>query len=52
MEADKQKLKQVLFNLLSNAVKFSKPNGGSIRIITKKYDDQWSRYQYQTQVLA
>jgi signal transduction histidine kinase len=39
MEADKQKLKQILFNLLSNAVKFSKPGGGSITITTKKYDE-------------
>ncbi|MCZ7402563.1 MAG: ATP-binding protein [Candidatus Methanoperedens sp.] len=38
LEADKQKLKQILFNLLSNAVKFSKPGGGSITITTKKFD--------------
>jgi len=38
LEADKQKIKQILFNLLSNAVKFSKPEGGSITITTKKYD--------------
>ncbi len=38
LEADKQKVKQILFNLLSNAVKFSKPNGGTITITTKKYD--------------
>jgi len=36
LEADKQKLKQILFNLLSNAVKFSKSEGGKITIITKK----------------
>lgn len=40
LEADKQKLKQILFNLLSNAVKFSKKNGGTITITTKKYDDK------------
>ena len=39
MEADKQKLKQILFNLLSNAVKFSKQIGGTITITTKKYDE-------------
>src|SRR5659263_258509 len=39
LEADRQKLKQILFNLLSNAVKFSKSGAGSITITTKKYDD-------------
>jgi signal transduction histidine kinase len=39
LDADKQKLKQILFNLLSNAVKFSKAEGGTIKIITKKYDE-------------
>jgi signal transduction histidine kinase len=39
LEADKQKLKQIMFNLLSNAVKFSKPIGGTITITTKKYDE-------------
>jgi len=39
LEADKQKLKQILFNLLSNAVKFSKPTEGTITITTKKYDE-------------
>jgi signal transduction histidine kinase len=39
IEADKQKLKQILFNLLSNAVKFSKPIGGTITITSKKYDE-------------
>lgn len=38
LKADKQKLKQILFNLLSNAVKFSKPDGGTITITTKKHD--------------
>ena len=36
IEADKQKLKQILFNLLSNAVKFSKTEGGTITITTLK----------------
>jgi signal transduction histidine kinase len=36
IEADKQKFKQILFNLLSNAVKFSKTNGGTITITTRK----------------
>jgi signal transduction histidine kinase len=39
IEADKQKFKQILFNLLSNAVKFSKTNGGTITITTKKNGD-------------
>lgn len=39
IDADKQKLKQILFNLLSNAVKFNKPGGGSITIATRKYDE-------------
>jgi len=39
LEADKQKLKQIMFNLLSNAVKFSKQNEGAITITTKKYDE-------------
>jgi len=39
LEADRQKLKQILFNLLSNAVKFSKSGAGSITITTKKYDE-------------
>ena len=36
IEADKQRIKQVLFNLLSNAIKFSKLEGGTITITTKK----------------
>jgi len=39
IEADKQRLKQVLFNLLSNAVKFSKKEGGTIMVTTKKDGD-------------
>lgn len=36
IEADKQRFKQIFFNLLSNAVKFSKSEGGTVTIITKK----------------
>ena len=36
IEADKQRLKQIFFNLLSNAVKFSKKEGGTVTIATKK----------------
>jgi protein-histidine pros-kinase len=36
IEADRQKLKMVLFNLLDNAVKFSKPEGGRVTIAVKK----------------
>ncbi len=32
IEADKQRVKQILFNLLSNAVKFSKPEGGVVTV--------------------
>ncbi|MCZ7396960.1 MAG: ATP-binding protein [Candidatus Methanoperedens sp.] len=39
IEADKQRVKQILFNLLSNAVKFSKEEGGTVTIITKKEED-------------
>jgi signal transduction histidine kinase len=39
IEADRKRLKQILFNLLSNAVKYSKPEGGTVTIITKKRGD-------------
>ncbi len=39
IEADLQRLKQILFNLLSNAVKFSKPEGGTVTITSKKEGD-------------
>ncbi len=39
IEADKQRVKQVLFNLLSNAVKFSKEGGGTVTIRAKKEGD-------------
>ncbi|MCZ7381785.1 MAG: PAS domain S-box protein [Candidatus Methanoperedens sp.] len=39
IEADKLRVKQVLFNLLDNAVKFSKPEGGTVTITTKKDGD-------------
>ncbi len=40
IEADKQRLKQIIFNMLSNAVKFSKPDGGTVTIISKKEGDK------------
>ena len=43
MDADELRIKQVLFNLLSNAVKFSKPEGGTITITTKKEGD-WAKF--------
>jgi signal transduction histidine kinase len=39
IDADKQRFKQILFNLLSNALKFSKEEGGTATIITKKEGD-------------
>jgi len=39
IDADKQRVKQILFNLLSNAVKFSKEEGGTVTITAKKVDD-------------
>ncbi len=39
IEADQQRLKQILFNLLSNAVKFSKPGGGTVTITARKEGD-------------
>ncbi|MCE8428214.1 MAG: PAS domain S-box protein [Candidatus Methanoperedens sp.] len=39
IEADKQRVKQVLFNLLNNAIKFSKDEGGTITITAKKEGD-------------
>ncbi len=39
IEADRLRVKQILFNLLSNAVKFSKPEGGTVTITAKKDDD-------------
>ncbi len=37
--ADKQRVKQILFNLLSNAIKFSKDEGGTVKITTRKVDE-------------
>ncbi len=39
IEADRQKFGLLLSNLLENAVKFSKPEGGSVNLITKKEGD-------------
>ncbi len=39
INADKQRVKQILFNLLSNALKFSKKEGGTITITTRKEGD-------------
>lgn len=39
IEADQQRLKQILFNLLSNAVKFSKQEGGTVTLTAKKEGD-------------
>ena len=36
IEADKQNFRQILFNLLSNAVKFSRSDGGTITLTTRK----------------
>ncbi len=42
IEADMEKFAILLSNLLENAVKFSKPEGGTIKIITKKEGDMAS----------
>ncbi len=39
IEADQQRFKQILFNLLTNAVKFSKKEGGTVTVTTKKEGD-------------
>ncbi len=39
IDTDRMRFKQVLYNLLSNAVKFSKPEGGTVLITTKKEGD-------------
>ncbi len=39
IDADKLRLKQVLFNLISNAVKFSKKEGGTVTIRTRMRND-------------
>lgn len=35
IEADKQRVKQILFNLINNAIKFSKTEGGTVKVISK-----------------
>jgi len=35
IDADKQRIKQILFNLLNNAIKFSKTEGGTVCVRTK-----------------
>lgn len=39
IKADEQKLKQILFNLMSNAIKFSKEEGGTVTVSTRKKND-------------
>lgn len=39
IETDTQKFKHILSNLLDNAIKFSKPEGGTVAIRTKKEGD-------------
>lgn len=39
IEADKQRIKQILFNLLNNAIKFSKTEGGIVCVRTKMDGD-------------
>lgn len=39
IEADRLKIKQILFNLLSNAMKFSRDEGGTITVTTRKEGD-------------
>lgn len=40
MSGDYLRLVQIILNLLSNAVKFT-PEGGSVRIIADRHDDDW-----------
>lgn len=39
IEADKRKMKQIMYNLLSNAVKFT-PDGGSVRVTARRTKDE------------
>ena len=36
IHADKQRVKQILFNLINNAIKFSKTEGGTVKVTSKK----------------
>ncbi len=39
INADRQKFKQIMFNLLSNALKFSKEEGGTVTVSTKRLEN-------------
>ena len=39
IEVDRKRFNQIMFNLISNAVKYSKQEGGTVTIITKKDHD-------------
>ncbi len=47
IRADQRKLRQIMYNLLSNAVKFT-PDGGNIRLTTKRINDIECRHPHAT----